>query len=102
MVDLFFNDLHESDIFDLSSEIHKEALWICFADFLEMKLERMKYYWNTQRIRRYGHAAVAASSGVMYFLLEEYGVSDCLYQVSSQKLVEMKNRVEDEQEIDSI
>ena len=71
MVDLFFNDLLESDIFDLSSEIHNEALWICFADFLEMDLERMKDYWNTQRIRRSRHAAIAGSSGVMYFLLEE-------------------------------
>ena len=98
----FFNDLHESDILDLSSEIHKEALWFCFADLLEMELERMKDYWNTHRIRKSRYAAVAGSPDVMYFLPEEYGVSDCLYQVSSQKLIEMKSRVEDEQELDPI
>ena len=30
----FFNDLHESDILDLTNEIHTEALWFCFADIL--------------------------------------------------------------------
>jgi len=90
----FFNDLHESDILDLSSEIHREAVWFCFADLLESELEKMKDYWNTHRIRKSKYAAVAGSPDIMYFLPEEYGQTDCLFQFSSQKLVEMKSKLE--------
>ncbi|EDO37325.1 predicted protein [Nematostella vectensis] len=98
----FFNDLHESDVLDLSSEIHREALWFCFADLLEKDLEKMKDYWNTHRIRKSKYAAFAGSPDIMYFLLEEYGQTDCLYQFPHHKLVEMKNRLDNEQQCDPV
>ena len=38
----FFNDLHESDILDLNSEIHREALWFSFADVLQNDLDKVR------------------------------------------------------------
>ena len=91
----FFHDLNESDILDLTSEIHKEALWFCFADQLQTDLDKVKEYWNSHNIRKSSHATVSGVPDMMYFLPEEFGHHDCLHPVSLDKMRELKNRLED-------
>ena len=86
----FFNDLHESDILDLTDEIHTEALWFCLADLLQDDLDKVKDYWNSHRIRKSKCATVSGVSDMMYFLPEEFGRRDCLIPVSD-KLREMED-----------
>ena len=90
----FFNDLHESDILDLTSEIHREALWFSFADVLQNDLDKVKDYWNSHRIRKSKHATVSGVPDMMYFLPEEFGKIDCLFPVSD-KLREMKDKLQE-------
>ena len=97
----FFNDLHESDILDLSSEIHREALWFCFADVLQDDLEKVKDYWNSHRIRKSKHATVSGVPDMMYFLPEEFGRIDCLFPVTG-KLREMEQKLQELDESDDI
>jgi len=89
-IDLF-QDLHESDILDLTSDLHKEAIWFCLADLLQTDLEE---YWNSHRIRKSKHATVSGVPDMMYFLPEDFGHSDCLVPVSPHKITEMENRFE--------
>ena len=92
----FFNDLYESDILDLTCEIHTEALWFCFADILQDDLDKVKDYWNSHRIRESKHATVSGVPDMMYFLPEEFGGSDCLYQVTAaDKLTEMEDYLQE-------
>ena len=91
-IDLF-HDMQESDILDLASEIHKEALWFSFADLLQSDLDKVKDYWNSHRIRKSKHATCSGIPDIMYFLPEEYGKSECLQEVCPQKLTEMKGRL---------
>lgn len=90
----FFYDLHESDILDLTSALHKEAIWFCFADLLQTDLDKVKEYWNSHRIRNSKHATVSGVPNMMYFLPEDFGHSDCLVPISPHKLTEMENRFE--------
>jgi len=90
----FFQDLHESDILDLTSDFHKEAIWFCFADLLQTDLDKVKEYWNSHRIRKSKHATVSGVPDMIYFLPEDFGHSDCLVPVSLHKITEMENRFE--------
>ena len=90
----FFHDLHESDILDITSEIHREALWFCFAELLQADLDKVKDYWNSHRIRKSKHATISGVPDMMYFVPEEFGHNDCLLPVSSEKLTEMENKLE--------
>ena len=90
----FFNDLDESDILDLTSEIHREALWFSFADVLQNDLDKVKDYWNSHRFRKSKHATVSGVPDMMYFLPEEFGKIDCLFPVSD-KLKEMKDKLQE-------
>ena len=94
-IDFFrIHDLRESDILDLTSDLHKEALWFCFADPLQADLDKVKDYWNSHRIRKSKHATVSGVPDMMYFLPEDFGWSDCLLPVSPDKLIEIENRLE--------
>ena len=86
--------MHESDILDLTSEIHREALWFSFADVLQNDLDKVKDYWNSHRIRKSKHATVSRVPDMMYFLPEEFGKIDCLFPVSD-KLKEMKDKLQE-------
>jgi len=77
----FFTDLHESDILDLTSETHREALWFSFADVLQNDLDKVRDYWNSHGIRKSKHATVSGVPDMMYFLPEEFGKIDCLFPV---------------------
>jgi len=90
----FFQYLRESDILDLISDLHKEAIWFCFADLLQTDLDKVKEYWNSHRIRKSKHATVSGVPGMMYLLPEDFGHSDCLVPVSPHKITEMENRFE--------
>ena len=90
----FFSDLHESDILDLTNEIHTEALWFCFADILQDDLDKVKDYWNSHRIRKSKYATVSGVPDMMYFLPEEFGRSDCLVPVSD-RLREVEHRLQE-------
>jgi len=81
--------LHESYTLDLTSEIHREALWFSFADVLQNDLDRVRDCWNSQRFRKSKHATVSGVPDMTYFLPEEFGKIDCLFPVSD-KLREMK------------
>ena len=94
---LIFFYLNESDVFDLTSETHREALWFCFADLLQADLDKVKDYWNSHRIRKSKHATISGVPDMMYFLLEEFGYNECLHAVSAEKITEMENRYEDEE-----
>jgi hypothetical protein len=99
----FFHDLNESDLLDLTNEIHREALWFCFADLLQTDLDKVKDYWNSHRIRKSKHAIISGVPDMMYFLPEEFGHSDCLHPVSAEKVTEIENRLENnEDETDPI
>ncbi len=86
----FFHDLNESAILDLTREIHREALWSCFADQLD--LDKVKEYRNSHNIRKSSHATVSGVPDMMYFLPEEFGHHDCLHPVSLEKMRELKNQ----------
>ena len=86
----FFHDLHASDILDLTSDLHKEAIWFCFADLLQTDLDKVKEYWNSHRIRKSKHATVSGAPNMMFFLPEDFGHSDCLVPISPHKLTEME------------
>ncbi|XP_022805671.1 uncharacterized protein LOC111342816 [Stylophora pistillata] len=90
----FFNDLHESDILDLTSDLQKEAIWFCFADLLQTDLNKVKEYWNSHRIRKSKHAIVSGVPDMMYFLPEDFGHTDCLVSISPHKFTEIENRFE--------
>ena len=92
-IDLF-HDLNESDLLDLTNEIHREALWFCFADLLQTDLDKVKDYWNSHCIRKSKHATISGVPDMMYFLPEEFGHSDCLHPVSAEKVTEIENRLE--------
>ena len=63
----FFHDLNESASLYLTSEIHKEALWFCFADQLQADLDKVKEYWNSHHITKSSHATVLGVLDMMYF-----------------------------------
>jgi hypothetical protein len=44
----FFADLFASGILDMTNDIHKEALWFCFADVFQTDLDKAKQHWNSQ------------------------------------------------------
>ena len=48
----FFADLLQSGILDMTNDIHKEALWFCFADVFQTDLDKAKQHWNSHRIRK--------------------------------------------------
>jgi len=81
---IVFNDLHESDILDLISQIHREALWYSFADVLQDDLDKVKDGWNSHCIRKSKHVTVSGVPDMMYFLPEEFGRIDCLCPVSGK------------------
>ena len=87
----FFSDLAESDILNLSIELHREALWFCFSHLIHVDLDKVKDYWNSHRIRKSRHSLVAGVPDMMYFLPEEFGRSDCLLPASAEKLMETEN-----------
>ena len=91
----FFHDLHESDILNLTSEIHMEALWYCFADLLQADLNKVKEYWNSHRIRKSRHGSTSGVPDMMYFLPEEFGYHECIHPVSVEKITEIENRLEE-------
>ena len=95
----FFNDLHESDLIDLTCEIEQEALWFSFANVLQSDVDKFKEYHNSHTIRKSRHAVVSGIPDIMYFLPEEFGKVDCLKDVSPQKLSELKVRLDRETDV---
>lgn len=103
----FFADLLESGILDLTNDIHKDALWFCFADILQGDLDKAREHWNSHRIRRSQHTTIHGVPDVLYFLPEQSGEGrdDCLIRVPLCKLDEVKEEIMDgttEEETDEI
>ena len=63
----FFYDLHESGILDLTSDLHKEAIWFFFADLLQTDQDKVKEYRNSHRIWKSKHTTVSGVPDIMYF-----------------------------------
>ena len=78
-----------------TNEIHKETLWFCFADLLQADLDKVKDYWNTHRIRKSRHGTISGAPDMMYFLPEDFGYSDCIHPVSTEKLAEVESKIEE-------
>ena len=104
----FFADLLQSGILDLSNEIHKEALWFCFADVLQKDLDKTREHWNSHRIRKSHETTVPGVPDILYFLPEQSGEGreDCLVQVQPLMLQEVEQQVfgeaQEEEETDEI
>jgi hypothetical protein len=81
----FFRDPNESDLLNLTNEIHREALWFGFSGLLQADLDKVKDYWNSHRIRKSKHAIISGVPDTMYFLPEEFGHNDCLHTVSAER-----------------
>ena len=96
---IFFEDLHQSDLIDLTCEIEQEALWFSFSNVLQSDVEKFKEYHNSHTIRKSRHAVVSCIPDIMYFLPEEFGKVDCLKDVSPQKLNELKVRLDSETDV---
>ena len=77
------------DILDLTNDLHKEAIWFCFADLLQNDLDNVKEYWNSHQIRKSKHATSYRVPDMMYFLPEDFGHSDCLVPVFPHKMIQM-------------
>jgi hypothetical protein len=94
-VDRFFADLLQSDILDLTNDIHKEALWFCFADVLQRDLDKARQHWNSHRIRRSHETTVPGIPDILYFIPEQSGEDreDCLVQVLPCKLEEVEQEI---------
>ena len=90
----FFNDLQESDILDLTNQIHTDALWFCFANILQDDLDKVKDYWNSHCIRKSKYGTMSGVPDMMYFQPEEFGRSDCLVPVF-ERLREMEHRLQE-------
>ena len=100
----FLNDLIESDIFNLTIDLHREALRFCFKELIQGDLDQVKDYWNSHRIRKSKYALIAGVPDMMCFLPEEFG--NFSLQVSTEKVqTEMQNilqqKIEDNDETDS-
>lgn len=91
----FFSDLKESNLLDLTSEVHIQALWFCFADLIQEDLDKTKEWWNSHRIRKSKYARVFVVPDMMYFLPEEFQSTDCLNPIATRKLSEMESRFQD-------
>lgn len=98
----FFSDLKESDLLDLTNEVHVQALWFCFAGLIQEDLDKAREWWNSHRIRKSKYARVSGIPDMMYFLPEEFGSADRLRPVSRRKLSELESRfqnaVQDEED----
>ena len=81
----FFQDLEFQSILDLSSEIHKEALWYCFANVLRRDFDFVKHHWNTHRIRKSRHNTVAGRPDSLYFLPTLHGGENNLKKEISKR-----------------
>ena len=90
----FFHDMHQSDILNLTNDIHVEALWFCFADLLQKHLDDVKEFWNTHRIRKSKYSVAHGTPDVMFFLPEEFGRVNCLHPISPDKLREMRTELD--------
>ena len=86
--------------------MHREALWFCFTELIQGDLDKVNDYWNSHRIKKSKYALIACVPDMMHFLPEEFGWSDCSFQVSTDKVTEMENmlqqRIEENDKTDSI
>eukprot|EP00794_Sanderia_malayensis_P001627 gene1627-1806_t len=69
----FLSDLEFRNVIDMSLELSKECLWFCFSPLLQTQLDSFKKEWNTHRIRRSRHNAVAGRPDVLFFIPERHG-----------------------------
>ncbi|CAB4014554.1 Hypothetical predicted protein [Paramuricea clavata] len=85
----------QSGILDMTNDIHKEALWFCFADVFQTDLDKAKQHWNSHRIRKSHETTVPGVPDILYFLPEQSGGDrqDCLAQVSLCKLEEVEQQI---------
>ena len=79
-------DPHESNIFDLTGDLHRGPLSL----FCWPPPDKVKESWNSQWIRKSRNATVSSILDMMYFLPKEFGQNDCLIPVSSDKLIDME------------
>ena len=80
LVDEFFNDLVDRDVFIPGNILHVECLWFCFAGILQNYLDKVKDHWNTHYIRGSRNGIIKGRADELYFLPEEHGGIDDLIQ----------------------
>ena len=95
----FFLDLETRNIYDGTSEIHKQALWYSFHQVLQNELDFIREHWNTHYIRRSRRDTIAGRPDVLFNLPESYGGEDNLkVRVSNEKLQYVKENMINERE----
>jgi hypothetical protein len=79
----------------MTNDIHKEALWFCFADVFQTDLDKAKQHWNSHRLRKSHETTVPGVPDILYFLPEQSGEDrqDCLAQVPLCKLEEVEQEI---------
>ena len=90
----FFHDMQQSDLLNITDNIHFEALWFCFADLLQNHLDDVKEFWNTHRIRKSKYSVAHGTLNVIFSLSEEYGRVNCLHPIYPNKLCEMRTQLD--------
>lgn len=94
----FFKDLRDDGTVDFESTLQKECLWFCFLGVIQASLNKMKEYWNTHYIRSSRHETIPGVPDILFYLPEHSGGMDCLVPVNNDKIVEMKERHNEEAE----
>ena len=89
----FFLELDESGVMDTTSELHREALWFCFADILQEDLNFVKEHWNTHRIRKSKYQTLSGRPNTLYHLPEQSGTIDHKQIVSVEKFNHVSTHV---------
>ena len=76
----FLNDLIEPDIFNLTIDLHREALRFCFKELIQGDLDQVKDYWNLHRIRKSKYALNAGVPDMMCFYQKNLEIFRFRYQ----------------------
>jgi len=99
-IDLF-KHMVNIGVLDIGNELHTECLWFCFQAVIQEDLDKVKFNWNTHRIRQSGSGTVPGIPDVLYLLPQNSGAFECKVKVSRGNINEMEQHVEDYDECHS-
>ena len=91
-------DLVDEKQLSLEDEYTHECLWFCFSAVLQNSLDEVQLYWNKHYIRPSRYETVGGVLDVLYAIPVEFGAFDCCVPVSEDKLLEIEQSCESEDE----
>lgn len=89
----FFTDLENRNVYNRTSELHREALWFTFSPLIQSDLDSIKTLWNSHYIRRSNYETIAGRPDLLYDLPERYGGTEKLINVSENDMVYIKENI---------